>query len=324
MCYRDRSLCWIALLGIVVFLFLTGDLFSYSEAQLNTLLKENEREKRLIQYKDNRATLKLKLEVLDVINKNRSRHGVKPVELDIFTCRVASMTASEAARGQYHGHWNMRGEKPYHRYAFAGGVHHVSENASSVWGSIPEKKYQSVLRYCIESHMRMYNETPPNDGHRKNILNRWHTHVGLGFSMIGGQFRYYEQFVDKYLEFDPFKDDVKAGDEVRISGKVSVPNYGVFFLTVYYEPFPRPMTAAELRSKGSYPDFTGTRIVSKAFWDIQYDDSTKRFDLSFNTSRKGLYYVHIYIKRGHTGKESPGRVTTYGLTPVSGIVIKAH
>lgn len=172
--------------------------------------------------------------------------------------------------------------------------------------------------------MAMYNERPPYDGHRKNILNRWHTHVGLGFSMIGGQFRYYEHYMDRYLEFDQFSSDVSAGDEVRISGRIAVPNYGLFFLTVYYEPFPRPMTVAELKSKSSYPDFTNSRVVSKAFWDLQYDNATQRFEVSFRTSRKGLYYVHIYIKRGHTGKERPGRVSTRGLSPVSGIVIKAN
>jgi hypothetical protein len=325
MYYLTRDKFWFVCFGIIIFSFLsTAALLSYSEADLNALLEENEKEKRLIQYKDNRATLKLKLEILDVVNKNRTRHGLRPVQLDILTSRVASMTASEAAIGKYHGHWNLRGEKPYHRYAFAGGVHHISENASSVWGSIPGKNYRSVLKFCIGRHMAMYNERPPNDGHRKNILNKWHTHVGLGFSMIGGQFRYYEQFVDKYLEFDQFSRDVKAGDAVKISGRVAVPNYGLFFLTVYYEPFPRPMTAAELRSKGSYPDFTNARVVSKAFWDLKYDHATQRFDVSFKTSRRGLYYVHIYIKRGHTGKESPGSVTTRGLSPVSGIVIKAN
>ena len=312
-------------LWIIIFSLLSAPaLLSYSEADLNALVEENEKEKRLIQYKDNRATLKLKLEILDVINKNRTRHGLRPVQLDILSCRVASMTASEAAIGKYHGHWNLRGEKPYHRYAFAGGVHHISENASSVWGSIPAKDYRSVLRFCVERHMAMYNERPPYDGHRKNILNRWHTHVGLGFSMIGGQFRYYEHYMDRYLEFDQFSSDVSAGDEVRISGRIAVPNYGLFFLTVYYEPFPRPMTVAELKRKSSYPDFTNSRVVSKAFWDLQYDNATQRFEVSFRTSRKGLYYVHIYIKRGHTGKERPGRVSTRGLSPVSGIVIKAN
>lgn len=320
----SKRLLWITLLGMAISFLSAAELTAYSEADLQQLVQENEQEKRLVAYKDNKTTLKLKLEVLDVINKNRTRHGVKPVKLDIFACRVASMTASEAANGKYHGHWNLRGEKPYHRYAFAGGVHHVSENASSVWGSIPEKSYQSVLKYCIERHMAMYNERPPYDGHRKNILNKWHTHVGLGFSMTGGHFRYYEEFVDKYLAFDSFNTKVNAGDEVTLSGKVTMPNYGLFFLTVYYEDFPRPMTPAELRSKGAYPDYTSNRVVSKAFWDLNYDDSTKRFTVSFKTSQRGLYYVHLYVKKGHTGKESPGSVTTRGLSPVSGIVIRAE
>ncbi len=61
---------------------------------------------------------------------------------------------------------------------------HVSENAAMRWSSIlMVENFESVKELIISAHMAMYNERPPNDGHRKNILNPWHTHVGLGFSL---------------------------------------------------------------------------------------------------------------------------------------------
>lgn len=297
---------------------------SYTDADLRQAIAENEREKRLAEYKDNETTLKLKLEVLDLINENRARHGVSALRLDILASRVASKTASEASKGDYYGHWNLRGEKPYHRYAFAGGMDHVMENASMIQGGGPmTKDYAQVLSFIKKMHMLMYNETPPNDGHRRNILMPSHTHAGLGFSMIENRFRYYELFVDRYLEFDAAPAAVKVGEKVPVSGRVAVPGYGVFFATVYYEPFPEPMTPSQLRGMGGYPDFTNARAANLPYWQIEYDEASGKFAFSFPTTRAGLYYVHIYIKRGHTGKEPPSSVSTAGLSPVSGLVIRA-
>ncbi|HNU92993.1 MAG TPA: CAP domain-containing protein [Spirochaetota bacterium] len=320
--FRHGLLCLLAVMA----LFTVGapNALSYTDADLRQAVSENEREKRLSEYKDNETTLRLKLEVLDLINENRSRHGLSALKLDILACRVASKTASEASQGDYYGHWNLRGEKPYQRYAFAGGVDHVMENASMIQGGGPmTKDYAQVLSFIKKMHMAMYNETPPNDGHRKNILLPLHTHAGLGFSMIENRFRYYELYVDRYLEFDAVPASVKAGQKVSVSGRVAVPGYGVFFATVYYEPIPGPMTPSELRGMGSYPDFTNTRVANLPYWRIEYDDASGKFAFSFPAARSGLYYVHIYIKKGHTGKEPPSSVSTAGLSPVSGLVIRA-
>jgi len=301
-----------------------ASIFPYSQSALKKILLKNESVKELIEYKDNKNTLKLKLKVLGVINKNRAKHGLKAVMLDILACRVASKTSSEAVKGKYFGHWNLRGEKPYLRYAFSGGFHHVSENASMIKTAFPEKKtYKNILKFIITAHMEMYNEIPPNDGHRKNILNSWHTHVGIGFSLIGNDFRYYELFLNKYLIFTPINTNRKAGEVIKISGRVATPGYGVYYAIIYYEKIPLPLSPFEIAKKGSYPDFTDTRIASLPFWEINYNNNSKKFDFSFKTSRRGLYYIKIFIKKDHTGKEKLLRASTKGLSPISGIVIIA-
>jgi uncharacterized protein YkwD len=310
---------------IAIGLSTAGSVLADTDSALRELVAQNDKETRLAEYKDNETTLKLKLEVLSVINRNRANHGLPPVKLDILASRVASKASSEAVKGRYFGHWNLRGEKPYHRYAFAGGMDHVTENAAMRWSSLPMTRgYRDVLNFIIEAHMAMYNETPPNDGHRQNILNPWHTHVGLGFSLIENDFRYYEEYVDRYLEFDPLPESVKAGSEVKVGGRVAAPGYGAFFATVYYEPFPAPMTAIEAKGMGSYPDFTNSVAAQLPPWSLNYDNSTRSFGFSFKAARPGLYYVHIYVKKGHTGKEPPSSVSTRGLYPVSGIVVKAQ
>ena len=80
----------------------------------------NDNKKRLYEYRDDDNNLRLKLIQLDIINKSRKRHNAPPVKLDILASRVANMMSREAAENGYISHWNMKGEKPYHRYAFAG------------------------------------------------------------------------------------------------------------------------------------------------------------------------------------------------------------
>ncbi len=296
--------------------------YSYTQSDLDELIALNNAETRLSEFKDNSTTLKLKLEVLDLINTNRARHGLKPLKLDILAGRVASKASSEAAKGGYRGHWNLRGEKPYHRFAFAGGVDHVAENASMVWSSAAmTKNFSEVLKFIKESHMRMYNETPPNDGHRKNILDPWHTHVGLGFSMINNNFRYYELYVDRYLDFEKIDREVAAGTEARIAGKVTAPGFGVYMVVVFYEPFPSPMTAMEVNSHGSYPDFTRERSEIMNFAALPSLNADGKFSFSVKTRKPGLYYVQVYIRQGKP--ENWNFISTAGLPSVSGVVIRA-
>ena len=93
----------------------------------------NDKEKRLEEYKDDDEMLKLKLAQVDVINTSRKKFRAQPVKLDIFASRVANKMAREAGENDFIGHWNLAGEKPYHRYGFAGGYDHVSENAYGEW-----------------------------------------------------------------------------------------------------------------------------------------------------------------------------------------------
>ena len=79
----------------------------------------------------------------------------------------------EAAENNYISHWNLAGEKPYHRYAFAGGYDHVSENAYREWTTGNYNNSHSEIFKKMESgHGSFMSERAPNDGHKKNIIDK--------------------------------------------------------------------------------------------------------------------------------------------------------
>jgi len=300
---------------------------SYNDADLQAALAANEAEPRLVEFKDNQTNLKLKLEVLDTINANRAKNGLAPVQLDILACRVANKSAFDAVDGGFSGHWNLKGEKPYHRYAFAGGTEHTNENAAKYTGIELEgaKKYSTVLQAAIKAHTLMYDEKAPDDGHRRNILNPWHTHAGVGFAFDKEKgMCYYEHYLDRYLQFDAFSPKAARETDVTLTGAVTADGYGLYHMIVYYEAPLTPMFVDDINKKHYYEDFSKSVAENLPFWKLGYDDATKRFQVSFKTGKPGLYYVHIYVKKGHTGKEPQGAVSTRGLTPVSGIVIRVE
>jgi len=299
--------------------------FSFTESDLNELRSTNSSLAQLREYRDDEPALKAKLRVLDVINSDRARNGLGPLKLDVLASRVANKAALVAARGKYHGHWDLNGEKPYHRYAAAGGTDHVSENAYTKWCSADLScGREDVLGYMVEGHRVFMGERPPYDGHRRNVLDPWHTHVGLGSAIVGGDFRYYEEYIDRYVELEPVPSDVKAGGRVSVSGRVVTPGFGAYYAIVYYEPYPAPMTPDEVNGHGSYPDYTDTVAAQIPYWEMDCKDNARQFSFSFNTKRKGLYYIQIFIKTGHTGKSDELYVSTEGLPAVSGIVVRAH
>src|ERR1035437_10093964 len=162
----------------------TNDLENYVEL--------NEKEQRLIDFKDTEESLKLKLVQLGVINKSRMKHNALPVKLDILASRVANKMCREAAENRYIGHWNMAGEEPYLRYAFAGGYDHVSENAYGEWSSDNYIVSSQVVGSKMKTgHEKFMAERSPNDGHKANIIDKSHNFAGIGFYLSGKQFRYY-------------------------------------------------------------------------------------------------------------------------------------
>jgi uncharacterized protein YkwD len=286
----------------------------------DTYRKLNASETRLEEYKDDDEALMLKLRQLDIINQSRAKKGVPPVKLDILASRVANKMSREAAENKYISHWNLKGEKPYHRYAFAGGKDHISEN---VYSQSTTGKYEQspdlIAELMIKGHGSFMAERAPNDGHRKTILDKAHNYVGIGYFQTYDQFRYNEEFIDRYFEAIEAPAELKVNEEsiIRFSNPGTAYPY---YLVIFREDFPKPYTPARLNKTGSYPDYSDEVIKSMPAWELYKEKSGKTYTVPVRFSKPGLYYIQVYIDRNEI--KTPAKLNTKGKTIATGIVIR--
>ncbi len=291
-----------------------------SKQELEKYIELNEREKRLAEFKDNDESLKLKIQQLEFINKSRKRNNAPALQLDILASRVANKMSREAAENEYIGHWNMAGEEPYLRYAFAGGYDHISENAYGEKSSISFNPSNALVSSLMKSgHDKFMAERAPNDGHKLNIINKTHNFVGIGYWISGKQFRYYEEYIDRYFEFENIPPEVKAGNEFKITVKTDGQSY-LYYLIVYREDWPGPLSPANINRRGSYRDYTNDIAVEMTAWDLSRFRKGAVYEIPLSFRKEGLYYVQIFSDKKEITKPAP--LSTKGKTPESGIVIK--
>lgn len=284
--------------------------------------KLNESEKRLIEFKDNDESLRLKIVQLDIINKSRRKNNASPVMLDILASRVANKMCREAAENNYIGHWNMAGEEPYLRYAFAGGYDHVSENAYGESSSDNYDVSSSVISSMMNSgHNKFMSEKSPKDGHKHNIIDKSHNFAGIGFYLSGNQFRYYEEFIDRYFEFENIPAQVRVGDPCSITVKTNGQSY-LYYMIIYRENWPQPLTPAQIRKKGSYQDFTNEEYRNIVAWELSRYRNGTIYKIPLSFSKEGLYYIQIFSDKKEI--TNPTSLNTKGKAPESGIVIKVN
>jgi len=294
----------------------------FEKNDFKNYLKLNESESRLTEFKDDEEALKLKLIQLDIINKSRKRSNAQPVKLDILASRVANKMCKEAAENNYVGHWNMAGEKPYHRYASAGGYDHISENA---FGELTTDRYvnspSTISEMMKKGHDSFMSERAPADRHKKNIIDKSHNYVGIGFYLSRNQFRYYEEFIDRYFEFKDIPGEVKVDEPCSITVKTEGENF-LYYLIIYREKFPQVLTPSQIIKKGSYEDYSNEEYLKIAAWDLARYRSGTSYKIPLMFSKEGLYYIHIYYDKKENTK--PASLNTKGKTPASGIVIKVN
>jgi uncharacterized protein YkwD len=284
--------------------------------------KLNESEKRLIEFKDDDESLKLKIAQLDIINKSRNKNNASPVKLDILASRVANKMCREAAENEYIGHWNLAGEEPYLRYAFAGGYDHVSENAYGEWSSNNYGTSISLISSLMKTgHEKFMAERAPANGHKENIIDKSHNYVGIGFYLSGNQFRYYEEFIDRYFEFENIPAEVRVGDPYNITVNTNGESY-LYYIIIYRENWPKPLTPAQISKKGSYRDYTNEEYKDMTAWDISRYRTGNIYEIPLSFSKDGLYYIQIFSDKKEITKPAP--LNTKGKTPESGIVIKVN
>ncbi|MDA0194197.1 MAG: hypothetical protein O2887_00135 [Bacteroidetes bacterium] len=306
----------------VLFELIPALLFAqYSTNDIEYYVDLNDREMRLADYKDSREMLLLKLAQLEVVNKSRKQYKAPPVQLDILASRIANKQCKEAAEQGFRGHWNTRGEKPYQRYAFGGGTDHVTENASATWmeGGSFDRSPQSFAKLMVNLHGQFMAEIAPNDGHKQTVIDKYHNFVGLGCHMTAAEFRYYEEFIDRYAVTGPVPAKVRSGEEFTVE-VTPAPGYFLYYAVAYYEKPPKAMAVAQVNRQSSYPDYTDETTLQYAPWDIiGYRTEGGKYNIPFKFDKKGSYYIQTMVdKKNPAGTTS---FSTVGKIVATGIVV---
>lgn len=195
--------------------------------------------------------------LLSLINRDRASKGLQPVKWDRTAARAGQAHAEDMARNGFTGHWGTDGSIPEERYTRAGGTHMVQENA----GCFADGKVRELdpnPRFSAEAIERVqsafFNEKPPHDGHRKNILKPWHTHVGVGLAKAKGVdiVCQAQEFTDQYGSYSGLPKKAKLGQRIHVSGTVKQPAK-IAGVGVARVPFGKPLSARQILARSTYP-----------------------------------------------------------------------
>jgi hypothetical protein len=256
-------------------------------------------------------------QMLKLLNEERHIAGLGQLELDPLACRVAGAHALDMVRAGFLSHWGSDGRKFYQRYSFAGGTDAAQENASAA-EYIQSVTPSGVIQDLRDMHVSMLEEIPPYDGHRKTILDPFHTHVGFGVGLQGHSLRLDELYLARYVRLDPISRRAKPKSTIVLTGSLLNPKHFLNQVDVFYEPLPKPPELEWLREARpvSLPD-TYRTLRPKALPRTSYLDGSKG-DFAWNSeggfsvpaklfyAEPGIYTLVFWIRRVTSDKAFPG------------------
>ena len=257
--------------------------------------------------------------VLERINSDRAAAGLPPVAWDEAASKVAdAFCAAQVAEGT-RGHFLTDGIPPYARTAFAGISGMGSENSVS-WITTAPAFEETALALALAGHSDMMRETPPNDGHRRAILDPEATHVGVGWSMKGGSFRMTEEFLNRKLATLSLASE---GGTLIVRGR-PVSGYSLQFVTIAWEAVPEKLTKDEARSRTFYiypdPRFglvaegrVSMRVVGVDTNDLIHVGGGGEFSFRWAPPQAGLWTMSFYVSEARE-RPRPGGLAVFLMT----------
>ncbi len=264
----------------------------------------------------------VKAAVFARINADRAKEGLRPVAWDEAASKVAdAFTRAQVSEGT-RGHFLMDGLPPYARTTFAGVFGMGAEN-SVAWITTAPAFEENELALALSGHEDMMRETPPNDGHRRAILDPDATHVGVGYAMRAGSFRMAEEFLTRRLAALALA--AEAGTLI-LRGRTP-PGYTLQFVAIAREPEPGPLTKEETRARRNYvyPETTvalvkegrkSMRIIGAETDDRIHLDSTGEFFFRYAPPRPGLWTMTFYVAERQE-RPRPGGLAVFWMVEAS-------
>lgn len=261
----------------------------------------------------------VRVELLDRINRDRERHGLRPVELDKVASEIADQYCGAQVETGTRGHFSIDGLAPYMRYSFAGVHDNVLENAAS-WSARDVVPESVITELAQKSHSEMIAEIPPKNGHRKAILDPYVTHVGIGVSWGGSEVRIVEALLRRHLEWTSARQRAVPGERIRFGARVLNATESIAGVTIHHEPFPYRLSRDRANTIDSYGlppvwlrlerDRPRSAIVSATGPErnprYSVDGDRISFDLALSNGR-GIYTIVVWLRRA--GEERPFAAT---------------
>jgi uncharacterized protein YkwD len=246
--------------------------------------------------------------VLGLVNRDRKKAGLEPVALDEAASKAGLRHARDMAAKGFTGHLGSDGSTPEQRYTEGGGTDFVQENAACLSDTI-ERELDAKPRFdqakLAALHQMFMDEVPPNDGHRRNILNPLHNRVGIGLAQPASvpQPCLTQEFVDDYGEYEPLPREVKP--TVRVAGTIAAPlQFGG--IGIGRTPLPKALPRESLNGKLYRIPAPDTLYFPKGFKTPKPVLVTGRqFSLDLDLGKKpapGSYAVTVWAKKPGSSK----------------------
>lgn len=228
---------------------------------------------------------------VELINTSRRQAGLPDVTLDPLAEQVGQAHAREMAAHAYMSHWNLQGYGPDVRYSLASGQEWVQENVFSSWSHYSDG--QPVIIDDWSAQVRAAHTALMNSpGHRANILEPGHTHVGVGiaYDPTTGELRLAQEFLNRYAALEAPPAQAASGQTFSLRGHL-LPGSANPLLNLAYEPFPSPMTVDQLRDTSTYasPAQTGAIPALSPHPDGSFD-AVITLDPT-----PGLYHLRLWV-----------------------------
>ena len=245
-----------------------------------------------------------------LVNRDRATAGLPPVELDEGPPTLAGQAhAEDMAHFGYLGHWGTDGSVPEQRHSDAGGASMVLENALCFTDEklrVLDKQPLVDPQQVERAESMFFDEVPPNDGHRKNILRAGHTRIGIGVAQPVATATeipvpcFAQELTDDYGNYAPIPKHAKLGMVLHVEGTLA-PGVRPSGVGVARIPKPTTLPVAEVNRRRSYPVpkpfqmYWGPGFVTPL--PVQIDGTRLAIDVPLTDhGQAGLYEISIWAK----------------------------
>lgn len=242
--------------------------------------------------------------VVALVNRDRAAEGLPPVGWDEVAAKAGREHVEDMTKNGYAGHWGTDGSVPEERYTNAGGQHLVQENAACLSDAErreldPRPTFTADELEAIEA--AFMNEKPPHDGHRKNILKKWHTGVGIGLARAKGIPKpcLVQEFTDEYGSYRELPKKTRVGQTITVAGEVHGPVTFGGIGVARIDPA-KPVAAKDLLKRSTYPMPEPFVLYSppgyKTPKPVQVHDNRFTVDIPLSEAgRPGRYAISVWV-----------------------------